>query len=177
MRVMVLSVFALLLLAGCAGDSGDGGTSSGTGSTGGSPTTSTGTSGTTSTTSTSTTSPSPEPRQPPEQTEFSFGPSAGCAADVSGSCISFEAGPSAPPVDGFWLGLSEDYWGLSFTSTVDSTLGDSDCWFVRDDASTIISDANQGAGPCAGKVPKETAYLFLYPYAEPASGMTVTFQV
>lgn len=116
-------------------------------------------------------------RTVPDQLEFSFGPSAGCDGSTVGpeTCVSFTGGPEASGVDGFWLALSEDYEGLEFTSTIESNLGDSDCVFVDADGG-VISDANQGADPCAGTVPSGTAHLFIYPYVEPSQGMTVTFQ-
>ena len=112
----------------------------------------------------------------PDQLEFSFGPSLGCEGSTVGpeTCLSFLAGPAASGIDGFWLELSEDYWGLSLSTTIASATGDSDCYFV-DSGMAVIADGHAGGGPCSGRVPDNTAYLFLYSYLEPQTGMTATF--
>lgn len=117
----------------------------------------------------------PEPEMP-EKLSWEFGPSAGCAGDT-GACISLAAGPDQPPVDGFWIELDERYWGLSFTGTAENQRTDSDCWFIKDDGETKNGDANNADGPCAGTVPAETKWIFLYSYAEPATAMTLEFIV
>lgn len=116
-------------------------------------------------------------RTVPETLEFSFGPSLGCEGSSAGpeSCASFNAGPDAPAVDGFWLPLTEDYWGLSFTSTVENAVGDSDCYFLDANAG-VLGDGHQGQAACSGTIPKDTAHMFIYSFLEPHTGITVTFQ-
>ncbi|HLF16514.1 MAG TPA: hypothetical protein VI796_03680 [Candidatus Thermoplasmatota archaeon] len=113
------------------------------------------------------------------QTHFEFGPSVGCLgtelATGGLNCVSFTQGPAMMPVDGFWLELDANYAGLDFTSTVGNELGDSDCWFVGDDATTILADAHNGAAVCSGTVPDEAAWLFIYSYAAPSTAITVDF--
>ncbi len=116
------------------------------------------------------------PRQLPEKLSWSFGPSLGCAGDV-GTCISLEVGPGEPGIDGFFVELDELYWGLPFTSTVQNARADSDCWFVGEDGHTPIGEANNSDKACAGTVPPNAHYIFLYSYAEPSQGMTLTFVV
>jgi PKD repeat protein len=114
---------------------------------------------------------------------FTFGASkAGCigdayAADGVLNCINFQGGPDSPQVDGFWQALDARYTGKSFTSTITtaSPAADSDCYFVAEDASTIVGDCTNGSDPAAGKVPAGAAWFFIYPYATPASEMVVTF--
>lgn len=106
---------------------------------------------------------------------YDFGPSAGCVGDVTGTCVSLEAGPGEEPVDGFWIPLDERYVGVSFTSTVDNARSDSDAWFL-DAELAIITDANGGGTEATGTVPPGAAWLFIYSYAEPAPAMTVTFE-
>lgn len=111
----------------------------------------------------------------PDVTHFEFDESLGCAGDAGADkCISFQGGPDASGIDGYWLALDERYWGLQLTSTVDSAVGDSDCAFT-DAARAIIGTANNSNSPCAGPVPDGAAFLFIYPYAAPALGMTVDF--
>lgn len=120
----------------------------------------------------------PQEDPAPEQLEFSFGPSAGCEGSLTGAgnCVSFQGGPSASGIDGHWLSLDESYWGLQFTTTIDSQTGDSDCYFVAEDETTILGNAHNGSSPCEGSVPDDTAFMFLYSYVEPATGMTITFE-
>ncbi len=163
-----LGFLLILLFAGCLDGDGDGdGADDGTGGDGGA-----GGNGGSGGDGNAT-----QNRTLPEQLEFTFGPSLGCeGATAQGACVSFQAGPGVPAVDGFWVALGEPYWGLSFTSTISTVTGDSDCYFVND-ALEITGDASQGASPCAGTVPDGAAYLFLYPYVEPSQGMTMTFTV
>lgn len=120
----------------------------------------------------------PDPEPAPEQLEFSFGPGAGCEGSLTGAgmCASFEGGPSASGIDGHWLALDDSYWGLQFSTTIESQTGDSDCYFVAEDEQDILGNAHNGSGPCQGSVPSNTAYMFLYSYVEPHQGMTLTFQ-
>ncbi len=125
---------------------------------------------------------SEESQTPDIQTEFSFGPGAGCegtsnTADAPPACIAFNLGPEMAPTevaDGYWIPLGEGYRAVSFTSTVENQLGDTDCFYTNADLE-IIGNAFNGGGPCQGKVPKDAAYLFIYSYAEPHQGITVTF--
>lgn len=130
------------------------------------------------------TTPGPEPEEPEEERErpetlnFSYGPAAGCEGSLlgEGNCVTFQAGPDAPEVDGHWQALDERYWGLRFTTTVDSAGGDSDCYFVRANGN-ILGNAHNGSGPCQGRVPDNTAFLFLYSYVEPHQAMTLQFRL
>ena len=116
----------------------------------------------------------------PDVTEFSYGESLGCAGDflqmVGADCISALGGPEQSGIDGFWQALDERYWGLEFTSTVANQLGDSDC-FLADADLDVVGEGNNGGAPCMGVVPEGTAWIFLYSYAEPATGQTLTFIV
>lgn len=114
------------------------------------------------------------PIPPPDQTEFEFGPSLGCAGDY-GTCVDRELGPvDALGLDGFWVELDERYWGYTITGTVSNVLGDSDGQFFNADL-TELSDISNGGGPVAGTVPSGTAWLFVYSYGEPATAMTISF--
>lgn len=133
----------------------------------------------------------------PDVLHFEYGESLGCfwdLATVGGGpalpCITQEAGPSGPNVDGFWQALDERYWNLEFTSTVDHGTGacssdadwpacDSDCFFYADDTTfgEEIGDGNNGGGACAGLVPEGTAWLYIFPYGGPSLGMTLDFTV
>lgn len=120
----------------------------------------------------------PAARAAPDVTHFEFGSSLGCVGDLGAdSCISFNAGPDGSGIDGWWQALDERYWGLHLTSTIDSDapLADSDCAFVDADETTIIGDADNSSNPCDGVVPAGTAWLYIYPYATPANGLTVDF--
>lgn len=121
----------------------------------------------------------PAGRPAPDVLVFEFADSLGCVGDLGvEACISFNAGPDFPisGIDGYWQALDERYWGLSFTTTVDNPLGDSDCSFTDADHA-VIGEANNGGSPCTGAVPDGTAFIFLYPYAAPALGQTLTFTV
>ena len=134
----------------------------------------------------------------PAATHFEFGPSSGCAGDAIAmaedvaqqglNCASFMQGLDGTGIDGHWVALNESYWGLELTSTVmqspagpvgvpvvgGSVLGDTDC--VLTDASfRIIADGSAGSAPCTIVVPQDAAYLFIYPYATPATELTVDF--
>ncbi len=117
-------------------------------------------------------------RAPPDVTHFEFADSLGCVADAGvDRCVSFQGGPDASGIDGYWQALDERYWGLSFTTTVDQgqpARNDSDCAFT-DAAFAILGDANNSDQPCAGTVPAGTAWIFLFPYALPALGQTLDF--
>lgn len=113
----------------------------------------------------------------PDPAVFEFDPSAGCLGDI-GTCISREGGPDASGIDGFWLELTDAYWGFLATITEPgNNLGDTDCQFYAPDASTVVGDASNGGDTCTGVVPDGTGWLFLYSYAEPSSGMTLEFTV
>ena len=116
----------------------------------------------------------------PEVTEFSYGESLGCAGDflqiAGANCISALGGPEESGIDGFWQALDERYWGLEFTSTVANQLGDSDCYLTDADLN-VVGSGNNGSAACMGVVPEGTAWIFLYSYAEPATGQTLTFIV
>lgn len=119
---------------------------------------------------------------PPPETHFEFGPSAGCAGDflqtAGQNCISFVAGPAQTPIDGHWQALDSRYWGKALTGTIDPAIpGDSDCFFVAADEHTITGEANNGALTCEGTVPGNTAWIFIYPYGNPANGMTIDFVI
>jgi len=136
-------------------------------------------------------------REPPPVTHFEYGRSAGCfwdLATIGGGpatpCITQQAGPSAPNVDGFWQAFDERYWGYAFTSTVDHGDGacssgddwplcDSDCFFYA--ASTAFGDeignGHNGGGACAGVIPEGAAWLFITPYGGPSVGMELDITV
>lgn len=168
----LLTVVALL--AGCTGDGGDDGPTDDP-----SPTSSPSPSPTN-----TTEDPDPdeeeeeEERERPEVLNFTYGPAGGCEGSLTGegNCASFQAGPDAPAVDGHWQELDERYWGLRFTTTVDSFGGDSDCYYVGAGGG-IRGNGHNGSGPCAGTVPDGTAYLFLYSYVDPHQGMTLQFRL
>lgn len=128
------------------------------------------------------TTPAP-PRQLPEPSHFEYGPALGCAGDVD-TCIGMLLVTSpiamspeeADGIDGYWQPLTEEYWGLVMETTVDSVSGDSDCNFFNA-AFEIIGAPNNVDQPCGGVVPDETAWLFLYSYAEPNTGQTATFKL
>lgn len=114
----------------------------------------------------------------PEQGEappdfYEFGPSAGCIGDTD-TCVSREAGPDEPPVDGFWVPLDERYVGAFMTTTIESARGDSDGWFIDADGATI-TDVHNGADAAEGSVPPGAAWLFVFSYADPSTAMTVSF--
>lgn len=121
----------------------------------------------------------------PDVTHFEFGESLGCASDAHSlnpavplNCVSFHAGSDAPTVDGHWLALDERYWGLTLTTTMDEPSGtnhDSDCYFFAADETTEVGEASNGSEACTGVVPDGTFWLFLYPYAQPATAMTADF--
>lgn len=111
---------------------------------------------------------------PPDVTHFEYPESLGCAGDIVGeeNCLSW-ASPDASGIDGFWEALDARYWGYLLTSTV-SANPDSDCVFT-DASFAILGNGNNGGAACQGTVPEGTAWLFIYPYAIPAGGMTVDF--
>ncbi len=115
---------------------------------------------------------------PPEVTHFEFGETLGCTGDLVGNtCQDYEAGPPGTGTDGHWIALGPSYWGWTLTSTVDQgnpQVNDSDCVFV-DEALAEVGQANNGADACMGEVPEGAAWVFLYPYALPALGLTVDF--
>ena len=117
---------------------------------------------------------------PPDVLVFTFADSLGCAGDLGAdNCVSFQGGPDASGIDGYWQALDERYWGLSFVGTVDQVqpaVADSDCAFT-DAAFAIIGEANNTSSPCSGTVPAGTAWIFVYPYALPALEQTLTFTV
>jgi hypothetical protein len=116
----------------------------------------------------------------PEQMHFEFGESLGCTADISPlgvACISFELGPDGSGIDGFWIELGELYWGLSFTSTVGNVRGDSDAVLVDADGAVMDVDVNGGGTQATGIIVPGAAWLFIFSYAEPSTGMTVDFAV
>jgi hypothetical protein len=125
----------------------------------------------------------------PDQVHFEYGESLGCTGDIQGNtCVEWENGPPGGDIDGHWIALGELYWGLYVTSTVTQTpageqtvpvLGakvgaDTDCVFV-DDALAVVGNANNGGSSCLGQVPDGAAWMFIYPYANPAIDMTVDF--
>lgn len=114
-----------------------------------------------------------EVRELPEQLHFEFGESLGCVGDFA-VCVGPALGEDG--LDGFWVPLSELYWGLSLTTTVDNVLGDSDCYFVND-AGDNIGNGNNGGSECAGTVPEGAVQMYLYSYAEPALHQTATFSL
>lgn len=127
------------------------------------------------------TTPEP-PRELPAESEFSFGGSLGCLGDIA-TCIGIamvvEGGvdpADASGIDGFWLALTEEYWGLQLESTAGNILGDSDCSFY-DASFGITGEANAGGGPCAGTVPAGSAWIYIYSYAEISMGQTLTFSL
>ncbi|MGB1698289.1 MAG: hypothetical protein ACPHK8_07810 [Thermoplasmatota archaeon] len=127
------------------------------------------------------TTPEP-PRQLPAETEFEFGESLGCVGDFA-TCIGIElvtkaglAPADATGIDGFWLPLTEEYWGLKLISTAGNVLGDSDCSFY-DEAFGVTGEANAGGGPCEGTVPNGSAWIYIYSYAEPSTGQTLSFSL
>jgi PKD repeat protein len=121
----------------------------------------------------------------PDVTHFEFGESSGCMGDAHAinptvplNCASFQAGPDASGIDGHWLALDERYWGMTITTTMDDPTTqnqDSDCYFYKADAKTETGTASNGGGLCLGVVPAGTYWLFLYPWALPALGMTADF--
>lgn len=114
----------------------------------------------------------------PDQMHFEFGESLGCTADISPTgiaCISFELGPDGSGIDGFWIELTDLYWGLSFTSTVGNVRGDSDAAVLDADLAVMPVDVNGGGTQATGTIPEGAAWLFIFSYAEPSTGMTVTF--
>lgn len=118
------------------------------------------------------------------QTTFEYGQTMGCASDANAinpavppNCISFHLGPTQPIIDGQWQALDQRYWGLTAFVTITGThqVGqDSDCYFVDADLE-IISTGHNAGGPCTGEVPEETAFMYLYPWAEPATTMILEF--
>jgi hypothetical protein len=125
------------------------------------------------------------PRLMPAVTHFEFPQSAGCSSEghsvdpsVPITCASFQGGPDATGIDGHWLALDATYTGLRLTTTMGApadAVGDSDCYFFAPDAATQTGDGSNGTGPCTGVVPIGTGWLFLYPYAAPATAMTADF--
>ncbi len=123
--------------------------------------------------------PEEEVMTPDIQTTFEFGPGAGCTGDVLQigglNCVAFQNGPGNDGPDGFWVPLTDDYIGVDFRATVQNALGDSDCHFADDEGTMVGGDYNNGQGPCGGAVPLNASWLFVYSYAEPHQGITVTF--
>lgn len=121
----------------------------------------------------------------PDVTHFDFGESGGCVGDAHSeeptvplNCVSFQGGPDASGIDGHWLALDERYWGLTLRTTLDdpTTVNqDSDCYFLAADESTETGSGSNGGDLCTGVVPAGTYWLFLYPWAFPANGMTADF--
>lgn len=120
----------------------------------------------------------------PPQTEFTFGESAGCASDANAitsglvppNCVSFHAGPGAPEIDGHWIELDERYVGMTFLGTMETPSGDTDTdCFLLDADLGIVGEGHNGGGPCTGTVEEGVAWMFLYPWGVPATGMTLTF--
>jgi hypothetical protein len=113
----------------------------------------------------------------PIQTVFEYeGEFLGCEPSATETCISRELGPDEDPIDGVWVPLDERYWGLDFTGGASQPVvfSDTDCWFVSADMENIGS-ANNGENPCTGTVPDGAAWIFLYPYAQPATAMSIQF--
>lgn len=118
--------------------------------------------------------------EPPE-THFEYGPSGGCLTEthsVGGvvSCISYQLGPNdGNGIDGWWQPLDERYWGASLTSTMDSptTSHDSDCFFLDDDHEVLDSGHNGGDECKMDAIPEGTAWMFIFPWVDPATGLTV----
>ncbi len=122
----------------------------------------------------------------PEQTEWEFGLTMGCASDANSlsggavppNCVSFHAGPNQPAIDGNWIALDERYWNLAFTSsgtTVDGST-DTDCLLLDADLN-IIGEGNNGGDECMGVIVPNTAWVFYYPWALPAEHTTFTVLV
>lgn len=119
-----------------------------------------------------------EEEEPPE-TFFEYGPVMGCigGTDVGQSCVSFQAGPGQPAVDGHWQALDERYWGMNAVA-----LGkgmplstDTDC-VVTDADHTVLADGHNGPDPCGLVIPEGAAFIYIYPWIEPATeGMTLEF--
>lgn len=57
----------------------------------------------------------------------------------------------------------------------DDAVADSDCILLAPDAVTQLADLSNGGDACGGTVPPGTGWLFLYPYAVPATAMTADF--
>jgi hypothetical protein len=113
----------------------------------------------------------------PEVTHYEFGDTLGCTGDLVGNtCMDYAEGPPGSGTDGHWIPLGPAYWGWMLTSTIDQVPAgsDSDCVFV-DEALEEIGNANNGGDPCIGEVPENAAWVFLYPYALPASSIVVDF--
>ena len=122
------------------------------------------------------------PRALPPQTHFAFGETLGCEGRMTATpyfgpaCIEFLAGwgGTGAGIDGHWIQLDRPYWGLVMTSTIDQggASNDSDCVFINE---TGIIQESKDALPCAGQVPEDADWLFIYPYVARASSMTVDF--
>ncbi len=112
------------------------------------------------------------PRELPDEWVFEYGPSAGCAGDFA-LCVSAEQGPEAEPVDGHWQELDKRYWDLEFHVLVEPG-EDSDCTAYDEDLEPI-ADLNGGSGPCDGRLPEETKWLFMYSYGAPSLSMELEF--
>jgi PKD repeat protein len=124
----------------------------------------------------------------PDVVHVEFGPSFGCVGNLGADvCLSFQGGPDSTGIDGHWLSLQAAHAGLHLTSlTRQSPLGpvgvpvfgsvgaDSDCVFT-DAALAILGDADNASGSCDGIVPEGAAFLFIYPYAAPATEIVVDF--
>ena len=118
----------------------------------------------------------------PAKTHFEFGETLGCEGAMPAStaegpaCIEYRVGSggTGAGIDGHWIHLDRLYWGLVMTSTIDQggVKNDSNCVFMN---SKGIIGESKDALPCAGLVPEDADWLFIYPYVERASRMTVDF--
>lgn len=112
------------------------------------------------------------PRELPDEWVFEYGPSLGCAGDFA-VCVSAEQGPEGEPVDGYWQELDKRYWDLEFLVLVEPG-EDSDCTAYDEDLEPI-TELNGGSGPCDGRLPQGTKWLFMYSYAAPSLSMELEF--
>lgn len=102
------------------------------------------------------------------------GPFIGCLGDLI-TCVSFQAGPGSDPIDGYWFEINQTLWLRPFDTASDGAVGDTDCIVLDEDLNELTDPGafNQDLDPCAGEFPVDTAWLFLYPYAEPAQILEV----
>jgi hypothetical protein len=135
----------------------------------------------------------PATAQAPKKLHFEFGPSLGCdggggnlGGDTYLLCASYAAGPVVNSVagataaaDGYWLPVTRAYWGLPFSTTNDSVLGENQVVFVGRDGKFLGSACAGGSlGPCSSEVgaPRGTAWLFVFSWAAPSRAMSITFK-
>lgn len=92
-------------------------------------------------------------------------------------CPGLEQPPGSESRDGYWIDLEEEHKERLFRSSASfqgSNVRDTDCYFTDDDGE-VVGAAFNGAGPCAGRIPEEAEWLYVYGYQRPIDSYEMTF--